>query len=226
MRFFGAGFPDYPWLFATDGEFTAFAAVAAGQFEPIADHLKALRDVSVLVNPTSGKVVHEVVTDGSVYYGADESLGNTDETAKFPSALALAWRWSGDNGLRNELYPFAVRGMHWVVEQMDSDGDGWPEGLGNVERTGMGEEKLDVTTATIRGLYDLADLARRRATTGPAAGRAGTRARWSRRSRPPGGCPGCPSTPTRSRIRTTRRCSSALDRRDPDGGRALQGRRA
>jgi hypothetical protein len=159
-RFFGAGFPDYPWLFATDGEFTAFAAVAAGQFEPIADHLRALRDVSVLVNPSSGKVVHEVVTDGSVYYGADESAGNTDETAKFPSALALAWRWSGDNGLRDELYPFAVRGMHWVVEQMDADGDGWPEGLGNVEREGMGEEKLDVTTATIRGLYDLADLAR------------------------------------------------------------------
>ena len=159
VRFIGAGFPDYPWLFATDGEFTAFAAVAAGQFEPIADHLRALRDVSVLVNPSSGKVVHEVVTDGSVYYGADESAGNTDETAKFPSALALAWRWSGDDGLRDELYPFAVRGMHWVMGEMDADGDGWPEGLGNVERTGMGEEKLDVTTATIRGLYDLADLA-------------------------------------------------------------------
>jgi hypothetical protein len=159
VRFFGAGFPDYPWLFATDGEFTAFAAVAAGQFETIADHLRALRDVSVLVNPTSGKVVHEVVTDGSVYFGADEDAGNTDETAKFPSALALAWRWSGNNGLRDELYSFAVRGMHWVVEQMDADHDGWPEGLGNVERTGMGEEKLDVTTATIRGLYDLADLA-------------------------------------------------------------------
>jgi len=158
-RFFGAGFPDYPWLFATDGEFTAFAAVAAGQFDPIADHLRALRDVSVLVNPDSGKVVHEVVTDGSVYYGADSSAGNTDETAKFPSALALAWRWGGDSGLRDQLYPFAVRGMHWVVDRMDADGDGWPEGLGNVERTGMGAEKLDVTTATIRGLYDLADLA-------------------------------------------------------------------
>ena len=69
-----------------------------GQFETIADHLRALRDVSVIVNPTSGKVVHEVVTDGSVYYGADSSAGNTDETAKFPSALALAWRWSGDSG--------------------------------------------------------------------------------------------------------------------------------
>jgi hypothetical protein len=104
--------------------------------------------------------VHEVVTEGSVYFGADEDAGNTDETSKFPSALALVWRWSGDDGLRDRLYPFAVRGMHWVVEQMDADGDGWPEGLGNVERPGMGEEKLDVTTATIRGLWDLADLAR------------------------------------------------------------------
>ncbi len=31
--FFGAGYPDYPWLFATDGEYTAFPAVALGQFE-------------------------------------------------------------------------------------------------------------------------------------------------------------------------------------------------
>ena len=159
-RFLGAGFPDYPWLFATDGEYTAFASVAAGQFEPIADHLRALRDVSQLVNGDSGKVVHEVVTDGSVYFGANADAGNTDETAKFPSAVALVWRWTGDDRLRDDLYDQAVSGMHYVLEQLDADGDGWPEGLGNVEREGMGEEKLDNTVSTIRGLYDLADLAR------------------------------------------------------------------
>ncbi len=31
-RWLGAGWPDYPWLFATDGEYTAFASVATGQF--------------------------------------------------------------------------------------------------------------------------------------------------------------------------------------------------
>ena len=160
VRFLGAGFPDYPWLFATDGEYTAFASVAAGQFGPIEDHLRALRDVSVLINGDSGKIVHEVVTDGSVYFGANQDAGNTDETAKFPSALALVWRWTGDDRLRDDLYGQAVRGMHYVVEQLDADGDGWPEGLGNVERAGMGEEKLDNTVATIRGLYDLVDLAR------------------------------------------------------------------
>ena len=50
--------------------------------------------------------------------------------------------------------------MHYIVEQLDADGDGWPEGLGNVERAGMGDEKLDNTVYTIRGLYDLADMAR------------------------------------------------------------------
>ena len=46
MRWLGAGWPDYTWLFGTDGEYTAFASVAAGQFAVIKDHLRALRDVS------------------------------------------------------------------------------------------------------------------------------------------------------------------------------------
>lgn len=159
-RWLGAGWPDYPWLFGTDGEYTAFAAVAMGQFADIKAHLRALRDVSEIVNGDSGKVVHEVMPDGSIYYGTLDSAGNTDETAKFPSAVALVWRWTGDDAFRDDLYDFTVRNMRYVVEQLDEDGDGWPEGLGNVERSGMGEEKLDNTVYTIRGLRDLADLAR------------------------------------------------------------------
>src|SRR5262249_54900393 len=37
---------------------------------------------------------------------------------------------------------------------------GWPTGSGNVERTGMGPMKLDNAVYYIRGLYDLADMAR------------------------------------------------------------------
>ncbi len=58
------------------------------------------------------------------------------------------------------MYAFTKANMRYVVERLDEDGDGWPEGLGNVERAGMGEEKLDNTVYTIRGLRDLADLAR------------------------------------------------------------------
>ena len=92
-------------------------------------------------------------------YGANTSAGNTDETAKFPSAVALIWRWTGDDRFRDSLYDFSVRNLKYIVATLDEDGDGWPEGLGNVERPGMGPEKLDNTVYFIRGLYDLADMA-------------------------------------------------------------------
>jgi hypothetical protein len=158
-RWLGAGWPDYPWIFGTDGEYTAFASVAMGQFRDIQDHLRALRDVSESVNNGSGKVVHEVTPDGAVYFGANADPGNTDETSKFPSAVALIWRWTGDDAFRDEMYDFSKRGMEYVVGTLDADGDGWPEGLGNVERPGMGEEKLDNAVYTVRGLRDLADMA-------------------------------------------------------------------
>jgi hypothetical protein len=166
----GAGFPDYPWIFGTDGEYTAFAAVAVGQFRAIEDHLRTLRDISDILNNRSGVVVHESVSDGSIWFGHDSRHTNpdgstsydfnTDETAKFPSAVALVWRWTGDNRFRDDMYDFTVRNMRYVVGHLDADHDGWPEGSGNVERTGMGAEKLDNAVYTVRGLYDLADMAR------------------------------------------------------------------
>ena len=159
MRWLGAGWPDYTWLFGTDGEYTAFASVAAGQFGPIKDHLRALRDVSVEINGDSGKIVHEVTPDGAVYFGANADPGNTDESSKYPSAVALVWRWTGDEAFLKDLYPASKAAMEFVAG-LDEDGDGWPEGLGNVERPGMGEEKLDNAVYTIRGYADLADMAR------------------------------------------------------------------
>ncbi len=158
-RWIGAGWPDYPWIFATDAEYSSFAAVASGQFRAIEDHLRTLKAVSLVANGHSGKVVHEVTPDGSVYFGANTDAGNTDETAKFPSTVALIWRWTGDNAFRDEMYSFAVTNMRYIFRTLDPDNDGWPQGLGNVERAGMGEEKLDNTVYTIRGLRDLADLA-------------------------------------------------------------------
>nr|BFE74866.1 hypothetical protein GCM10020092_081670 [Actinoplanes digitatis] len=178
-RWVGAGWPDYPWIFATDAEYTAFASVAAGQFEPIKAHLRALRDISEIVNGGSGKVVHEVTPDGQVYFGANDDPGNTDESAKFPSTVALIWRWTGDDAFRDEMYDAAVRAMRYVTA-LDADADGWPEGLGNVERPGMGGEKLDVAVYTVRGLRDLADLAASRgdrAVAGWASAQAGRRER-------------------------------------------------
>ena len=114
-----------------------------------------------MINGRSGKIVHEVTPDGAVYFGANADAGNTDESSKYPSAVALVWRWTGDDAFLRDLYPASVRAMKYVAS-LDEDGDGWPEGLGNVEREGMGEEKLDNTVYTIRGYADLADMARAR----------------------------------------------------------------
>jgi glycogen debranching enzyme len=168
----GAGYPDYPWYFGTDGAYTAYPLVASGQWDTAMDHLRSIRDVSRAINGSTGKVVHEVVTDGSVYWGANDDPGNTNETAQFATAVELIWRWSGNNAFRDEMYDFVEDGMRYITSASgcpptnpsaegtcDDDGDGWPEGFGMVERTGMGEEKLDNTAYTWQALRALQRMA-------------------------------------------------------------------
>ncbi len=171
----GAGFPDYPWYFGTDGAYTAYPLLVSGQWDTIKEHLRTIESVSRIINGGTGKVVHEVMTDGSVYWGANKHPGNTNETAEFATAVEQVWRWTGDNDFRDEMYPFVVDGMRYITSPgcpvgpvrnhsqegtCDNDGDGWPEGYGMVERTGMGEEKLDNTAYTWRALRALEAMAR------------------------------------------------------------------
>ncbi|HEX6709979.1 MAG TPA: glycogen debranching protein [Rubrobacter sp.] len=177
----GAGYPDYPWYFGTDGAYTAYPLVASGQWDTAMNHLRSIRDVSRVVNGSTGKVVHEVVTDGSVYFGTNDDPGNTNETAEFASAVDLLWRWSGDNGFRDEMYGFVKDGMRYITSASgcppsdpsaegtcDDDSDGWPEGYGMVERSGMGEEKLDNTAYTWQALRALQRMAESKGDTATA----------------------------------------------------------
>jgi hypothetical protein len=159
IRFEGAGFPDYPWMFATDQEYTVFALLAAGQFATAEDGLRSLAEVSDIANHDSGKVVHETVTDGSVYFGLNDEPGDIDETAKFPDAVAMVWRWTGDNAFRDQMYDFVKRNMQYMINLASGDDDLWPDGAGNVESSVLGADAIDVAVYTIRGLYDLADMA-------------------------------------------------------------------
>jgi len=156
---FGAGYPDYPWFFGTDGAYTTFGLVATGQWETAENHLNLVRSVSQAVNGSTGKVLHEIVTDGSIYFGTNAQPGDTNETAEFASAVATVWRWSGDNGFRDENYDFIKTGLNYLETSLDTYPDGWPEGAGMVEATGMGAKKLDVAVYTIRALNDLAEMA-------------------------------------------------------------------
>jgi hypothetical protein len=159
IRFEGAGFPDYPWMFATDQEYTVFALLAAGQFATAEDGMRSLAQVSMIANHDSGKIAHETVTDGSVYFGLNDEPGDIDETAKFPDAVAMVWRWTGDNAFRDQMYAFTKKNMQYMVGLASGDDDLWPDGSGNEEASGLGPDAVDVAVYTIRGLYDLADMA-------------------------------------------------------------------
>jgi hypothetical protein len=156
---FGAGYPDYPWYFGTDGSYTVFPLVAVGQWDAAKDHLRTIRKVSRAVNGETGKVLHEIVTDGSIYFGTNAQPGDVNETGEFATAVATVWRWSGDNSFRDENYEFIKDGLKYITTSLDTNKDGWPEGAGMVEAPGLGAEKLDVAVYTIRALNDLAEMA-------------------------------------------------------------------
>jgi hypothetical protein len=159
---FGAGYPDYPWFFGTDGAYSTFSLAAVGQWEEAKNHLATIRQVSQLVNGPTGKVLHEIVTDGSIYFGTNAQNGDVNETAEFATAAATLWRWSGDNSVRDDNYDFINAGLNYITTNLvtaNANPDGWPEGAGMVEATGMGAIKLDVAVYTIRALNDLAEMA-------------------------------------------------------------------
>jgi hypothetical protein len=107
------------------------------------------------------------------------------------------------------MYDFTVANMRFVVERLDEDGDGWPEGLGNVEREGMGEEKLDNTVYAIRGLWDLADLAAARGDAATVRFAERNARRLQRRFEAAWWVPAVRATPTRSRTRARSASTSA-----------------
>ena len=112
---FGAGYPDYPWFFGTDGAYSIFSLSAIGQWEEAKNHLAAIRQVSQLVNGATGKVLHEIVTDGSIYFGTNAQNGDVNETAEFATAVATLWRWSGDNSVRDDNYDFMKAGLKYIT---------------------------------------------------------------------------------------------------------------
>ena len=160
----------------------------------IEDHLRALRDVSVVVNGDSGKVVHEVRHGRLASTTAPtRSAGNTDETAKFPSARR-AGRGAGPatTAFRDELYRFAVREhalRRRAARRRRRRLAGGPRQRG-AARHGRGEARQ-------HGLHDPRAVRpgrpgrQRRATRPPRVGDAvSAAARWRRRSRRPGGSAG------------------------------------
>ena len=211
----GAGYPDYPWIFGTDAEYTAFAAVVGrpvrGDRGPPARAARRLRHPQRPLGRGHPRGRSPTARSGSattrgtrIPTAASAYDFNTDETVKFPSTVALLWRWTGDNAFRDEMYDFTVRNLRYVVNNLDADHDGWPEGLGNVERTGMGageagQHRLLHPRSVRPGRHGAVQARRRHLRLGEEPG---PHAAAALRQRPGGTRRPC-STPTRSTTRAT-----------------------
>ena len=193
MTWIGAGFPDYPWLFGVDGEYTAHAAVTLGQFEAIEDHLRALRDISDQLSDRSGVVVHEVVADGSIWYGKDNRVVNPGRRGhvrlQHGRDRQVPGRGGADLALdRRRPLPRRDARLHGArprVRAHEARRRRRRLAAGQRQRRarpGMGTEKLDNAVYYIRALYDYADMARsagrRRRPTPPRRGRTTCAARF------------------------------------------------
>ena len=159
-RFIGAGFPDYPWLFATDGEYTAFASVALGQFEPIKEHLRALRDASPhhqrrqRQGRPRGRHRRLGLLRRQRRRGQHRRDRQVPERRRADLALDRRRRLPRRDVRLREVEPASTS-----TASSTTTATAGPRASATSSGAGMGEEKLDNTTATIRGLRDLADLA-------------------------------------------------------------------
>jgi hypothetical protein len=91
----GDGFPDYPSFYGTGSGYIVYPLAALGMWETAMEHLRLLRDVSRAVNGSTGKVVHEVICDGSVNFGNNAARRYQRDGAvrdRGGSALALVRR--------------------------------------------------------------------------------------------------------------------------------------
>ena len=156
----GAGFPDYPWLFATDGEYTGFAAVTSGQFDTDqGPPARAARREPRRQRPAAARWC----TRSRRTARSTSARTTTRATPTRPRSSPRPWRWSGAGPAttRSATRCTTSRCATCATSSASSTptATAGPRASATSSAPGMGEEKLDNTVYTIRGLRDLADLA-------------------------------------------------------------------
>lgn len=151
-----AGLPDYPWWFGADATYALQGVLATGDHELARRTILLLHKISKQANG-NGRIVHEVSTNGSVY-----NPGNVNETAQFISLVNTYYAWTGDKELVKQLFPDLKKGMKWLLEERDPDGNQYPNGSGMMEIPGLESEleMIDVAVYTQQALASLAELAK------------------------------------------------------------------
>lgn len=148
-----AGYPDYPWWFGCDSEYTLPSYMAIGQTETALNTLKLLTDFSDKTNG-NGRMVHEVSTNGAVF-----NPGNVNETPQYVSLVWSMFQWQGEIAFLKDHFPRIQQSLEWILTK-DTDGNGLPEGAGMMEVRGLESEMIDVAVYTQKAFSDASEMAR------------------------------------------------------------------
>lgn len=152
-RGISAGAPDYPWWFGADSEYALKGLIATGQPDLVKQSVEVVHKLSEKVNG-NGRIMHETSTNGAVF-----NPGNVNETPQFTSLVAHVYRWTGDKAFLKKYFPTVKKGLQWLLEKNDKDGNLLPDGFGMMEIHGMNSEMIDVATYTQKAFADAAEMA-------------------------------------------------------------------
>ncbi|MFT7268056.1 MAG: glycogen debranching enzyme [Roseivirga sp.] len=150
-----AGIPDYPWFFGADSEYALQGAAAIGMTGLAESTIALIDSVSNAINNGSGKIIHEMSTNGAVF-----NPGNLNETPQYVTLIWNVFKWTGDEAFLRAYYPTAKAGMEWLLKEHDADGNLVADGYGMMEIHGLESEMIDVAAYTQKAFVDLAEMAK------------------------------------------------------------------
>lgn len=154
-RGMGAGHPEYPWWFGCDNSYTLLGLLPVGGLAMAQETLELIRRASEEENG-NGRIIHELSTSGLV-----ANPGNTQETAHFIQCVWEVFQWTGDLDFLRVMYDSVKKGLRWLLDEMDPDGDLLPEGYGIIEIEGLNVELIDsaaYTWSALRAGSEMAEL--------------------------------------------------------------------
>ena len=149
-----AGNPDYPWFFGADSEYALQGAIAVGMKDIVYSTIAMIDSVSNAVNNGSGKIMHEMSTNGAVF-----NPGNLNETPQYATLIWEVFKWTGDMNFLRKHYPTVEAGLNWLLEENDEDGNLLADGYGMMEIHGLESEMIDVAAYTYKAFMDAAEMA-------------------------------------------------------------------
>jgi len=148
-----AGLPDYPWFFSND-QSSAFNALV-GTIEPqlFYNSWEMLLRISKEYNNNSGRIIHEVSTNGQVY-----DKGRMEESQEFINTAWKVFKWTG-NKVFLKIYYEQGKKVWKFLQEHDTNNNLYIEGYGGVEIEGLDDEMLDVAYHTQVFLQTMSEMA-------------------------------------------------------------------